>query len=258
MKKFFTIATLVALSLVSCAEEQSQSGVEGEGRVKINLSIDNVVEVTRATTAIECETPSQEDFSVTIEGVDHTFSKSFASIAEFNNDYYLVGGQYKATVVAGDVTEEGYNKPTFVGSQEFTIQPRKQIEAEVVAYIANALVKVEVTEAFANYFVGGYTFDVVTEAGNTFEDVTTNANPLFVAPASFTVKGTATKQANQSGSEGVTVTLPEFKAESVEAQTLYTVKFDVEHAGQATLTIKLNDEPVESVVIDTELNDNAQ
>ena len=71
-------------------------------------------------------------------------------------------------------------------------------------------------------------------------------------------KGTATKQANQSGSEGVTVTLPEFKAESVEAQTLYTVKFDVEHAGQATLTISLNDEPVESVVIDTELNDNAQ
>lgn len=257
MKKFFTIATLVALSLVSCAEEQSQSGVEGEGRVKINLSIDNVVEVTRATTAIECETPSQEDFSVTIEGVDHTFSKSFASIAELN-DYYLVGGQYKATVVAGDVTEEGYNKPVFVGSQEFTILPRKQVEAEVKAYIANALVKVEVTEAFANYFVGGYTFDVVTEAGNTFEDVTANANPLFVAPASFTVKGTATKQANQSGSEGVTVTLPEFKAESVEAQTLYTVKFDVEHAGQATLTITLNDEPVESVVIDTELNDNAQ
>lgn len=257
MKKFFTIATLVALSLVSCAEEQSQSGVEGEGRVKINLSIDNVVEVTRATTAIECETPSQEVFSVTIEGVDHTFSKSFASIAELN-DYYLVGGQYKATVVAGDVTEEGYNKPVFVGSQEFTILPRKQVEAEVVAYIANALVKVEVTEAFANYFVGGYTFDVVTEAGNTFEDVTANANPLFVAPAPFTVKGTATKQANQSGSEGVTVTLPEFEAESVEAQTLYTVKFDVEHAGQATLTITLNDEPVESVVIDTELNDNAQ
>ncbi len=257
MKKFFTIATLVALSLVSCAEEQSQSGVEGEGRVKINLSIDNVVEVTRATTAIECETPSQEDFSVTIEGVGHTFSESFASIAELN-DYYLVGGQYKATVVAGDVTEEGYNKPTFVGSQEFPILPRKQVEAEVKAYIANALVKVEVTEAFANYFVGGYTFDVVTEAGNTFEDVTANANPLFVTPAPFTVKGTATKQANQSGSEGVTVTLPEFKAESVEAQTLYTVKFDVEHAGQATLTITLNDEPVESVVIDTELNDNAQ
>ena len=257
MKKFFTIATLVALSLVSCAKEQSQGGVEGEGRVKLNLSIDNVVEVTRATTVIECETPSEEDLSVTIEGVGHTFSESFASIAELN-DYYLVGGQYKATVVAGDVTEEGYNKPTFVGSQEFTIEPRKQIEAEVVAYIANALVKVEVTEAFTNYFKGGYTLDVVTEARNTFEDVTANANPLFVAPAPFTVKGIATKQANQSGSEGVTITLPEFKAESVEAQTLYTVKFDVEHAGQATLTITLNDEPVESVVIDTELNDNAQ
>lgn len=257
MKKFFTIATLVALSLVSCAKEQSQGGVEGEGRVKLNLSIDNVVEVTRATTVIECETPSEEDFSVTIEGVGHTFSESFASIAELN-DYYLVGGQYKATVVAGDVTEEGYNKPVFVGSQEFKILPRKQVEAEVKAYIANALVKVEVTEAFTNYFVGGYTFDVVTEAGNTFKDVMGNEEPLFVAPAPFTVKGTATKQANQSGSEGVTVTLPEFKAESVVPQTLYTVKFDVEHAGQATLTISLNDEPVESVVIDTELNDNAQ
>mgnify|MGYP006361205613 FL=1 len=81
---------------------------------------------------------------------------------------------------------------------------------------------------------------------------------LFIAPESFTISGTATKQSAQSGAEGVVVTLPEYKPESVAAQTLYTVKFDVEKAGSATLNITLNETLVESIDIEQELNDNAQ
>jgi hypothetical protein len=81
---------------------------------------------------------------------------------------------------------------------------------------------------------------------------------LFIAPASFTVNGTAVKQANQSGVEGATITLPEFKQESVAAKTFYTVKFDVKDAGRATLEIRLNETLVESIDIEQELNDNAQ
>ena len=119
------------------------------------------------------------------------------------------------------------------------------------------MVKVETTEAFDNYFVGGHTFELTTSAGNKF-DVSAQTEPLFIAPASFTVGGTATKQANQSGAEGATITLPEYKMESAAAQTYYTVKFDVKEAGQATLEITLNEELVESIDIEQELNDNAQ
>ena len=225
------------------------------GKINIDLGISSDVDVTRAN--VSCTTPAASDFALEIEGVSHTFNQEYASIAEFNEDGYLHGGTYKARVVAGDIAEEGLDKATFTGEVEFSVEPRKSIDVNITATIANTLVKVETTEAFDNYFVGGHTFELTTEAGNKF-DVSAQSEPLFIAPASFTVAGTAVKQANQSGAEGATIALPEYKMESAVAQTLYTVKFDVKEAGRATLEITLNEELVESIDIEQELNDNAQ
>ncbi len=256
MKKFFAIASLLALTLSACSDDVAQSEQKGEGRVTIGcVAATNVVE-TRAN--VGCTTPAAEDFALKIEGVGHTYTADYATIAEFNEgDNYLHLGTYKATVVAGDIDEEGYDKATFVGSANFTVEARKNTEVEIPAYIANALVKVEVTDAFEAYFAGGHTLKLTTAAGNEF-DVTAQTEPIFIAPASFTIGGTATKQPNQSGAEGTVVTLPVYTMENAAAQTLYTVKFDVENAGGATLTITLNDTLVESIDIEQELNDNAQ
>lgn len=255
MKKFFTLASFMALALASCTNEEPKGEANEKGAVAFDLTISNEVDVTRAN--VSCTTPTAEDFALEIEGVSHTFSKEYANIAEFNADGYLHYGSYKATVVAGDLAEEGYDKATFVGSKEFEVAARQDTEVEITATIANALVKVETTEAFNNYFVGGHALELETAAGNKF-DVSAQSEPLFIAPASFTVNGTAVKQANQSGVEGATITLPEFKQESVAAKTFYTVKFDVKDAGRATLEIRLNETLVESIDIEQELNDNAQ
>lgn len=253
MKRFFTIASLLVLTLSACSEKVAQGEQKSEGRVTINLETSSEVADTRA--AIGCQTPTADDFALTIEGADQNFE--YASVAEFNEDNYLHYGSYKATVVAGDVNEEGYDKVAFVGSQEFAVEARKDVEVEITATIANAIVKVETTERFDSYFKGGHSLKLVTAAGNEF-DVTAQSELLFIAPDSFTISGTATKQPAQSGAEGVVVTLPEYKSEGVVAQTLYTVKFDVETAGSATLNITLNEALVESIDIEQELNDNAQ
>lgn len=256
MRKFFAFASLVALTLSACSNESPKSEMEGEGQVVINCAVATQVDETRAN--IDCTTPAVEKFKLTIDGVDHTYTADYATIAEFNEgDNYLHSGRYKATVVAGDVTVEGYDKATFVGSAEFSVSPRQNTEVEVTAKIANALVKVEVTEAFKNYFVGGHNLKLTTAAGNEF-DVTAQAEPIFIAPAAFTISGTAVKQPNQSGAEGTVVTLPEYKNDEAKAQTFYTVKFDVENAGRAQLTITLNDNLVESIDIEQELNDNSE
>jgi opacity protein-like surface antigen len=253
MKKFFTIASLLALTLSACSKEAAKSEQEGKGQVTISCVTSDAVDATRAN--ISCTTPTADEFTLKIEGQD--FSKEYATIAEFNADSYLHHGSYKATVVAGDLANEGDDMATFAGSAEFVVEARKQHDVEITAYIANALVQVDVTENFKNYFVGGYTLTLTTAAGNEF-DVTAQTEPIFVAPASFTIGGTAVKQPNQSGAEGVTVALPEYKPTNVAAQTLYNVTFDVETAGSATLTISLNDTLVESIDIEQELNDNAQ
>ena len=256
MKKFFAIASLLALTLSACSDDVAQSEQKGEGRVTIGcVAATNVVE-TR--TYVDCTTPTAEDFALKIEGVGHTYTADYATITEFNEgDNYLHLGAYKATVVAGDINEEGYDKATFVGSANFTVEARKNTDVQITATIANALVKVEVTDAFEAYFEGGHTLKLTTAAGNEF-DVTKQTEPIFIAPDSFTIGGTATKQPNQSGAEGTVVTLPNYVLESVAAQTLYTVKLDVENAGGATLTITLNDTIIESIDIEQELNDNAQ
>lgn len=254
MKKFFTIASLLALTLSACTKETSKSEQEGKGQVSISCVVETNVADTRAD--ISCETPTADDFALTIEGVGHTFHADYATLAEFNADNYLHYGSFKATVVAGDIAVEGFNKPAFVGSEEFVVEARKDVNVEITATIANAIVKVETTERFESYFEGGYTLELTTEAGNEF-DVTAQSDLLFIAPANFTISGTATKQAAQSGKEGAVVKLA-YDATEVAAQTLYTVKFDVAEAGSATLTITLNETLVESIDIDQELNDNAQ
>ena len=257
MKKFFAFASLLALTLSACSDDVAQSEQKGEGQVTIGcVTATNVVD-TRAN--VNCTTPSVEEFALKIEGVGHTYTADYATIAEFNEgDNYLHLGSYKATVVAGDITEEGYDKATFVGSANFTVEARKNTEVDITAYIANALVKVEVTENFKNYFVGGHTLKLTTAAGNEFDVTEEQTEPIFIAPASFTIGGTAIKQPNQSGAEATVVPLPVYTMENAAAQTLYTVKFDVEKAGGATLTITLNDTLVESIDIEQELNDNAQ
>lgn len=254
MRKFFTIASLAALMLSACSKDEVRSEQEGKGQVTISCVATTTVDDTRAN--ISCTTPTAEDFALTIEGVDHTYSMDYASIAEFNADNYLHLGRYKATIVAGDIAEEGYNKSTFIGSEEFAVEARKNVDVEITATIANALVKVETTANFDNYFAGGYNLTLTTAAGNEF-DVTAQTQPLFIAPAAFTISGTAIKQPAQSGAEGAVVAL-EYKSEEVNAQTLYTVKLDVEQAGSATLNITLNETLVESIDIEQELNDNAQ
>lgn len=253
MRKFFTFASLVALMLSACSKEAAQSEQAGKGQVTINCNVETVVD-TRAN--ISCTTPTAEDFALTIEGVGHTYIAKYNAIPMFNDgDNYLRLGDYVANIVAGDVKDEGYDKVAFVGSSEFSVSARKQTDVAIVATIANAIVKVEVTDAFKGYFTD-YELTLTTALGNEF-NVTEQQKPIFVAPTSFTISGFATKQPNQSGAEGVVVTLPEKKVDAA-ARTFYTVKFDVQQAGSASLTISLNDTLVETYTIETELNDNAK
>lgn len=255
MRKFFTLASLLALSMVACTPEESKNEANEKAQVNFNLQVSNEVDVTRVN--VSCTTPLADDFTLEIKGVGNDYAAEFANIAEFNENNYLHYGTYKATVVAGDLASEGYDMATFVGDAEFEVAARKHVDVEITATIANAMVKVETTENFRNYFVGGHALELTTAAGNKF-DVSAQTEVLFIAPGEFKVNGTATKQANQSGAEGAVITLPEFKMESAVAKTYYTIKFDVKDAGQATLEITLNEELVESVDIEQELNDNAQ
>ena len=214
-------------------------------------------EAVETRTTVNCTLPSVEDFKLTIEGVSLHYTKEWDTIAAFHEDNYLYKGEYKAVVEAGDVTVEGYDDVAFRGEQPFTIVARQNTEVAVTAHIANAMIKVEYTDNFLNYFTGGHELALTTAAGRTFDVSRPTEKLLFIAPDSFKVTGTAVKQANASGKDPVTVTLPEMSRTGLKPQTIYTVSFDVSTAGRTTLEIRLDDSLVESVEIDEELNENS-
>lgn len=265
MKKIFTLALLVSLSLASCSKEKMTEGeVAEKGRIAIDLGFDTMVEATRSELAYEsdCTRPAAEDFKLVVEGLSFDYDPEYSYREEFNSiteleGLYLYRGFYGVSASYGDVTVEGYDKPAFVGVNErFEVEARKNVTVSVTATIANALVLVEVTENFEKYFAGGHSFNVVTAADNTFENVTAGdkaGKPIFIAPASFTVVGTATKQPNQSGANAVVVNMTD-TFENVAPRTLYRVKMDVDTAGEATLKVTLNDSLVEERNIEQELN----
>ena len=258
MKRLFTIASFAALMLVSCDKPSNELGAEGEGSVAITCGTSTeVTAITRAelTTEVSCTTPAIEDFSLTIDGVSMNYTADYAAVAEFN-DSYLYKGTYKATVASGDVTVEGYDKAAFVGEAEFEVKAREHTNVEITATIANALVKVEVTDQFKSYFPGGYSLTLTTAQGNDF-DVTAQSELLFVAPTSFVVNGSATKQPNPSGVSTnrklciITGNSTGFQVAIAGNFQCYSITCDI--SGE-NITITLNESLVESVEIDEELN----
>ena len=253
MKKVFTTLSLALLAMVACDKAEMTTDSQEKGSVAISCGVATEVEMTRAelTTQVQCTCPTTDEFALEIDGATSEYHAEYASVAEFQNGY-LYRGDYIATVEAGDVANEGYNCVAFVGQKQFSVEPRKHIDVQITATIANALVMVEVTDAFKSYFAGGYELILTTEQGNTF-DVTSQSDYLYIAPTSFTIAATGTKQPNESGAEGAVVALPEFKREELAARTIYTVKYDVSEAGEATLTISLGG-IVEEYTFDNELN----
>lgn len=254
MKRLLILIGMSALA--ACSHDDATGDEAAQGSITIACSTTNEIATTRAD--INCTVPSVEEFSLTIEGVSLQYASSWATIAEFNADNYLYAGNYKAVVEAGDITEEGYDKAAFRGEQTFTVTARRQTAVDIEAHIANSLVKVALTDNFRNYFTGGWALTLTTAAGNSFDVSTPSDEPIFMAPESFSITGTAVKQPNVSGGSGMEVTLPEMSRDNLAAQTLYTVTFDVSTAGRATLNILFDDTPVESIDIENELNDNAQ
>lgn len=254
MKRVFTIVLLSTLAFVACNKQDAQNKTLERGTVSIECGATTEVELTRAslTTEVQCSVPASEEFSLKISGVSSDYVAEYASVSEFE-DTRLYKGSYVAEIISGDINDEGYDKPVFSGEQTFDILSRQHTDVSITATIANALVKVETTEAFKSYFPGGYSLTLTTELGNEF-DVTSQSDYLFVAPTSFVINGTATKQVAESGAEAVVVTLPEMRGENLAPRTIYTVRFDVSEAGSATLRITLNETLVEERTFDNELN----
>jgi hypothetical protein len=165
-------------------------------------------------------------------------------------------GEYTAEVSWGDIDEEGFDKPAFGATRDFTISDGAMTTVAITARLTNVAVTVEGTEAFLNYFRdctvaverGGQKIVDFTEALFTTDS---DVHAAFVRPEPFTLKLSAIRRSNgEPFTKVIDVT-------TAAACTHYKVKYNVNNGaiGGATLDITWDDEVISVTPIEIEVGE---
>ncbi|MBR5492143.1 MAG: DUF4493 domain-containing protein [Alistipes sp.] len=237
------IGALILLVAVSCTKNQ----VEGYGSV--SFALDNnaeIVEQTRSNVSDYTTLPSAENFTITIKNASGEQSWSGLISEWVSSPIQLRAGNYTVEATYGSIEEEGFDKPYFYGTASFAVTGGQTTNVPITVSLGNTIIKVSYSDNFKAYF-SDYTFKLTrdnTEIAVFAKDETRGA---FIDGYKITVEGEMTGELKTfSYSNEYT---------NLEVATAYTLAFDVDNVGSATLTVTFNDE-VETVELgDIELND---
>lgn len=281
MKRTFVLLTAAVL-LAACSKNEPDPIRYPEGTGALALNVGCTPEVAAVTRAGEVPLPDgitvPDGMDLRMRIVSTTtgtpFDRVWARVREYNPRQDLMPeADYRITVFSTsqwvgaenvDNIPEGENKPYFEGVTNTRVVARQQTPVTIAAKLANTIVRIDFTERFRNYFPNGARFTLTTAAGNKFEvgysaeDHTVAETYWYVRPKRFTIAGLAVKQLPSSTADAEVVRFAEVVNETPAARTLYTYKFDVSGVGDTSeVIITLNENPVATETVDTELNDDA-
>lgn len=230
--------------LLSCTKTEIGSET---GRVSFSLAQDETtvdVTPTKGNVSTFTTLPNLSDFEIDVKnaaGEDY-------HPQGLGTPLVLHSGSYTAEAVYGSVSEEGFGKPCFKGSQSFSVTGGQDTDVKITVRLANCIIKPEYTAAFKQYF-GSYSFTVTTGNGTVIDFPSTETRAAFIDAYQFKLTGSLTNQAGKS------VTFPEKEFTSLNPATCYTLKFDVSNVGGMSINITFNSETTNVNLGDIELND---
>ena len=261
MRKILLCA-MATIALVGCKENFSEQNINADmGRIAIDFSTSGEVD-TRADGILLENLPTPADFTLKISGAatdenTSAFSKEWSSFAGYNyEEERLFHGLYDVTLTYGDPAVEGYDKPAFAASAtKVEVENKnKTTTLQMTATLANAIVTIRTTDNFNGYFPKSK-FSITT-ATDTYEFEKENTSHLFIAPQQNVKINCSCVRQNNSANDTYETLAPQ-TIPSVVAKTRYVVTYDLTTAGRVTITVTLNETPLDTKDIDTEINPNA-
>ena len=243
MKHLKTILGVMVLALAfSC----TKSHTVGDGQVSFLLESDlEVADMTKSSVSQFTSLPSSGDFTITVTDASSASVWS-GKISDWDPATSLKAGNYKVTATYGAVDEEGFDKPYFTGSSDFTVVASQTAEVKITVSLGNTVVLVSCTDSFRNYYKD-YTFKITRDGGEIVTFVKDETRAAFVDGYKFTLQGVVE-------SETRTQTFSRDYS-SLDEATAYTFLFDTPNVGGAAITITFNNN-VETIELgDLELND---
>ena len=162
----------------------------------IALSADTSIDTASAEASGTPEAPAAGAFSLTVTG--ETGTQKWDTLTEFEQSQTVFRmGAYTVAIAHGDPDAEGAGKPYYYAEQKIEVLPRRTVNADLTATVANSQVVIRATEQFLAYFHDAR-FTVTTASGNEFAFTPGSDpadEPVFVKGGTrLTVTGTARRQ----------------------------------------------------------------
>lgn len=244
MKNINTIFISVIFLLLSACEKHSE---DRYGKISFELLGDeSVAEATRALVSDFTALPSKEDFQLTITGENSAVEWS-GMFSEWDPETIILEGQYTATVSCGDLSEEGFDAPYFLGSEDFAVVGGETVSVKVTAGLNNTMMTLSTTDWFRRYY-SDYAFSLTRDGVELVAFEKDDTRAAFVDGYKVTLEGTLKSETNR-------YTLKK-EFTSLAAGTVYRISVDIDNVGSNSIVVKFNDEVAEIIDLgDLELNE---
>ena len=225
----------------------------------IALSADTSIDTASAEASGTPEAPAAGAFSLTVTG--ETGTQKWDTLTEFEQSETVFRmGSYTVAIAHGDPDAKGAGKPYYYAEQKIEVLPRRTVNADLTATVANSQVVIRATEQFLAYFHDAR-FTVTTASGNEFAFTPGSDpadEPVFVKGGTrLTVTGTARRQSPTGTGEGPEVTFSAQTLDATTPRTCHIITYDAKNAGSATLTITLGEDYTDTRTLDCEVNEGA-
>lgn len=248
-----------ACLLAAGCSTENKTDETGYDTLAINCTADTSIDTASAEASGTPEAPAAGAFSLTVTG--ETGTQKWDTLTEFEQSQTVFRmGAYTVAIAHGDPDAEGAGKPYYYAEQKIEVLPRRTVNADLTATVANSQVVIRATEQFLAYFHDAR-FTVTTASGNEFAFTPGSDpadEPVFVKGGTrLTVTGTARRQSPTGTGEGPEVTFSAQTLDATTPRTCHIITYDAKNAGSATLTITLGDSYTDTRTLDCEVNEGA-
>lgn len=233
MKKQLIYLLASACLLAAGCSTENKTDETGYGTLAINCTADTSIDTASAEASGTPEAPAAGAFSLTVTG--ETGTQKWDTLTEFEQSQTVFRmGAYTVAIAHGDPDAEGAGKPYYYAEQKIEVLPRRTVNADLTATVANSQVVIRATEQFLAYFHDAR-FTVTTASGNEFAFTPGSDpadEPVFVKGGTrLTVTGTARRQSPTGTGEGPEVTFSAQTLDATTPRTCHIITYDAKNAG---------------------------
>lgn len=171
-KQLIYLLASAGLLAAGCSTENDTEAT-GYGTLSVSCTADTSIDTASAEASGTPEAPAAGAFSLTVTG--ETGTQKWDTLTEFEQSETVFRmGSYTVAIAHGDPDAEGAGKPYYYAEQKIEVLPRRTVNADLTATVANSQVVIRATEQFLAYFHDAR-FTVTTASGNEFAFTLTDA-----------------------------------------------------------------------------------